>query len=160
MKAVVIGEASGANRDAIMAVYPRHKAVVDRFISRGVVLGIGPFTDGGNMAIFKMREEAEAFSREDPFILEGVVKSFVIKEWRDSLLPEGITPLDIGRLLYAPPCPRGRAALIPRLAVNLLLYHSTPVVHWSDSKSVGAERGRGQHRRSRRVIRVSCCATR
>ena len=88
MKAVVIGEASGANRDAIMAVYPRHKAVVDRFISRGVVLGIGPFTDGGNMAIFKTREEAEVFSREDPFILEGVVKSFVIKEWRDSLLPE------------------------------------------------------------------------
>src|SRR5262245_20574901 len=88
MKAVVIGEPSGASRDAIMAVYPRHKAVVDRFIARGVVLGIGPFTDGGNMAIFKTREDAEAFSREDPFILEGVVKSFVIKEWRDSLLPE------------------------------------------------------------------------
>src|SRR5262249_29563402 len=134
----------------------RHKAVVDRFISRGVVLGIGPFTDGGNMAIFKTREEAEAFSREDPFILEGLVKSFVIKEWRDSLLPEGITPLDIGRLLYAPPCPPGRAAVTPRLAGNLLLYHSTPVVKWSDSP----ERGRGQRRRSRRVIRVSCCATR
>jgi len=88
MKAVVIGEPSGASRDAIMAVYPRHKAVVDRFIARGVVLGVGPFTDGGNMAIFKTREEAEAFSREDPFILEGVVKSVVIKEWRDSLLPE------------------------------------------------------------------------
>ena len=40
------------------------------------------------MAIFKTREEAEAFSREDPFILEGVVKSVVIKEWRDSLSPE------------------------------------------------------------------------
>ena len=88
MKAVVIGEPSGASRDAIMAVYARHKAVVDTFIARGVVLGIGPFTDGGNMAIFKTREEAEAFSREDPFILEGVVKYFVIKEWRDSLLPE------------------------------------------------------------------------
>ena len=88
MKAVVIGEPSGATRDAIMAAYPRHKAVVDRFIARGVVLGIGPFADGGNMAIFKTREAAEAFSREDPFILEGLVKSFVIKEWRDSLLPE------------------------------------------------------------------------
>ena len=88
MKAVVIGESSGASRDAIMAVDPRHKTVVDTFIARGVVLGIGPFTDGGNMAIFKTREEAEAFSREDPFILEGVVKSVVIKEWRDSLLPE------------------------------------------------------------------------
>ncbi len=88
MKAVIIGESSGASRDAIMAVYPRHKVVVDKFIARGVVLGIGPFTDGGNMAIFKTREDAEAFSREDPFILEGLVKSFVIKDWRDSLLPE------------------------------------------------------------------------
>jgi uncharacterized protein YciI len=88
MKAVVIGESSGASRDTIMAVYPRHKAVVDKFIGRGVVLGIGPFADGGNLAIFKTRADAEAFSREDPFILEGLVKSFVIKEWGDALLPE------------------------------------------------------------------------
>jgi len=88
MKAVVIGESSGASREAIMAVYPRHKVVVEKFVARGVVIGIGPFTDGGNMAIFKTREEAEAFSREDPFILEGVVKSVAIKEWRDSMLPE------------------------------------------------------------------------
>jgi len=88
MKAVVIGEPSGASMEAIMAVYPRHKAVVEKFIARGVVLGIGPFTDLGNMAIFKTRAEAEAFSKEDPFILEGLVKSFVIKDWRDSLLPE------------------------------------------------------------------------
>lgn len=88
MKTVVIGESSGASRDAIMAVYPRHKAIVDKYVARGVVLGIGPLGDGGNLAIFKTREAAEAFSREDPFILEGLVKSFVIKEWRDSLLPE------------------------------------------------------------------------
>jgi len=88
MKAVVIGEASGASLEAIMAVFPRHKAVVDKYVAHGVVLGIGPFTDMGNMAIFKTREAAEAFVREDPFILEGLVKSFVIKEWRDSLLPE------------------------------------------------------------------------
>jgi uncharacterized protein len=88
MKAVVIGESSGASMDAIMAVFPRHKAVVDKFIARGVVVGIGPFTDGGNMAIFKTREAAEAFAREDPFILEGLVRSFVIKEWRDGLLPD------------------------------------------------------------------------
>jgi len=35
---------------------------------------------GGNLAIFKTRAEAEAFSKEDPFILEGLVKSFVIKD--------------------------------------------------------------------------------
>ena len=88
MKTVVIGESSGASRDKIMAVYPRHKAVVEKFIARGVVVGIGPFAEGGNMAIFKTRAEAEAFSKEDPFILEGLVKSFVIKDWGDSMLPE------------------------------------------------------------------------
>ena len=88
MKTVVIGEPSGASREAVMAVYPRHKALVDKLIAQGVVLGIGPFTEGGNMAIFRTREAAEAFAREDPFRLEGLVKSYAIREWRDSLLPE------------------------------------------------------------------------
>ena len=39
------------------------------------------------MAIFKTRAEAEGFSKEDPLILEGLLKSFVIKDWGDSLLP-------------------------------------------------------------------------
>jgi len=38
------------------------------------------------MAIFRTREAADAFSKQDPFILEGLVKSFVIREWNDSML--------------------------------------------------------------------------
>ena len=86
MKFVVIGDPSGASMDAIMAIYPRHKAVVDDFVARGEVIGIGPFADLGNMAIFRTREAAEAFTKQDPFILEGVVKSFVIREWNDRML--------------------------------------------------------------------------
>jgi len=86
MKAVVIGEGSGASREAIMAVYPRHKAVVDVFKARGDVVGIGPFADRGNMAIFRSREAAEAFVKEDPFVLEGVVKSYEIRDWNDTML--------------------------------------------------------------------------
>ena len=52
MSFVVIGQSSGATMDQIMAVYPRHKIVVDSFIERGAVIGIGPFSDGGNMAFF------------------------------------------------------------------------------------------------------------
>jgi uncharacterized protein YciI len=88
MKTVVIGESSGTTMESIMAVFPRHKKIVDKFIAQGVVIGIGPFTDRGNMAIFRTREAAEAFSKEDPFILEGLVKSFVIKDWDDSLIPD------------------------------------------------------------------------
>ncbi len=87
MKFVVIGESSGATMDQIMAVYPRHKAVVDDFVARGDVIGIGPFDDRGNMAIFRSREAAEAFVRQDPFILEGLVKSYRLRGWDDSLIP-------------------------------------------------------------------------
>jgi uncharacterized protein YciI len=86
MKAVVIGESSGASREALMAVYPRHKIVVDKFKAQGDVIGIGPFADRGNMAIFRSREAAEAFVKEDPFILEGLVKSFAIRDWNDTML--------------------------------------------------------------------------
>ena len=86
MKAVLIGESSGASMDAIMAVYPRHKVVVEKFKAKGEVIGIGPFADRGNMGIFRTREAAEAFAKEDPFILEGLVKSFVIREWNDTML--------------------------------------------------------------------------
>ncbi|WP_259014524.1 YciI family protein [Emticicia fluvialis] len=88
MKAVVIGEPSGAGMESIMAVYPRHLAVVQKYIETGQVIGIGPFSDFGNMAIFKTRAAAEQFVTEDPFILEGLVKSFTIRDWNDSLLPE------------------------------------------------------------------------
>ena len=87
MKAVVIGEPSGATMETIMSVYPRHKAVVDKYIAQGEVIGIGPFGDKGNMAIFKTRAAAEQFVTEDPFILEGLVKSFVIRDWNDTMLP-------------------------------------------------------------------------
>jgi len=88
MKAVVIGTGTGASMDAIMAVYPRHKAVVDQFIARGEVIGIGPFLDAsrGNMAIFRSREAAEAFVQQDPFRLEGLVQSYEIRDWGDQIL--------------------------------------------------------------------------
>jgi uncharacterized protein len=87
VKAVVIGIGSGTGMDAIMAVYPRHKAVVDQFVARGEVVGIGPFADrSGNLAIFRSREAAEAFVTQDPFILEGLIGSFEIREWADQML--------------------------------------------------------------------------
>ena len=88
MKFVVIGEPSGATMEAIMAVYPRHKTLVDEFIAQGVVIGIGPFSDRGNMAIFKTRAAAEQFAKQDPFLLEGLVKSYVVREWNDTLIRE------------------------------------------------------------------------
>jgi uncharacterized protein len=70
MKAVVIYEPGTASMDAIMAVFPRHKALIDEFDARGEVIGIGAFAGGreGSMGIFKDRTAAEAFVARDPFI--------------------------------------------------------------------------------------------
>ena len=86
MKYVVIGESSGATMDQVMKVYPRHKSLVDQFIACGEVIGIGPFADRGNMAIFRTRAAAQAFIDQDPFALEGLVKSYSIREWNDALI--------------------------------------------------------------------------
>ena len=87
MKSVVIGISSGASMEAIMEAYPRHKAVVDAFVARGEVIGIGPFSDrGGSLAIFRSRDAAEAFVAQDPFVLEGLLESYEIHEWVDQML--------------------------------------------------------------------------
>ncbi len=86
MKHVLIGEGAGNSMDAIMAVFPRHKVVVDAFVARGDVVGIGPFGDGGNMAIFRSKEAAESFAAQDPFILEGLIARYAIRPWMDQLL--------------------------------------------------------------------------
>lgn len=84
----VIGTSAGKPRDEIMAIYPRHKAFLDQFIACGEVVGVGPFTDpgGGNLALFRTRAAAEAFAGSDPFLLEGAVKEYQIKEWGDTML--------------------------------------------------------------------------
>lgn len=87
MKYVVIGASTGAPMAEIMAVYPRHKELVDEFKERGEVIGIGPFSDRGNMGIFRTREAAEEFVRRDPFNLEGLVKEYSIREWNDTTIP-------------------------------------------------------------------------
>jgi hypothetical protein len=84
----VIGSSAGKTRAEIMAVYPRHKAFLEPFVARGEVVGVGPFTDpgGGNMALFRARAAAEAFAQGDPFLLEGLVREYQIKDWGDQML--------------------------------------------------------------------------
>ena len=87
MKYVVIGVGTGASMEAIMKIYPRHKVLVEEFKSRGLVIGIGPFSDRGNMGIFRTRDAAEEFMRRDPFNLEGLVKEYSVREWNDEMIP-------------------------------------------------------------------------
>lgn len=68
--------------------FPAHKARYTDFMQRGLLLSLGPFSDGsGSMAVFTNREAAEEFASADPFVLHGVVSRWEIREWRE------VTPL-------------------------------------------------------------------
>ena len=41
--------------------------------------------DEGAMSIFTMREAAEEFAKGDPFVVHGVVRSWKVLEWNESL---------------------------------------------------------------------------
>lgn len=79
----VIGISAGKSREAVMAVFPRHKEFFDGFVARNEVVGAGPFVDpaGGNLALFRSRAAAEAFAAGDPFRLEGLIQEYQIKDW-------------------------------------------------------------------------------
>jgi len=84
----VLGISAGRSRAEVMEVFPRHKAFLETFIARGEVVGVGPFIDpaGGNMALFRTREAAEAFAQGDPFRLEGLLREYQVKDWADQML--------------------------------------------------------------------------
>jgi uncharacterized protein YciI len=70
--------------------FAAHKARLDEFAGRGSLLMVGTFSnpqEEGSMAIFTTREAAEEFVRGDPFVLEGVVRAWHIREWNEVLSP-------------------------------------------------------------------------
>lgn len=87
MKYVVSYEANPEAAGRIVEVYPRHAARIPEFVPRGLLM-IGPLSDrSGALAIFRDRETAQAFIDGDPFVTEGIVASWSIKEWAESLVP-------------------------------------------------------------------------
>jgi uncharacterized protein len=68
--------------------FPAHSARCDEFHARGTLLMVGTFADPqeeGSMAIFTTREAAEEFVNGDPFVLNGVVRDWHIREWNEAL---------------------------------------------------------------------------
>src|SRR5262245_38741071 len=63
--------------------YPAHRARVDAFHARGELLAVGTWADPreGSMAVFRTRAAAEEFTRDDPFVVNGVVARYEIKDW-------------------------------------------------------------------------------
>src|SRR5207245_11790241 len=76
-----------ADMNRAREVFPAHRAKWQEFVARGELLMIGPFSDPrqGAMRVFATREAAEEFVRVDPFLLEGVVKKWELREWREAI---------------------------------------------------------------------------
>lgn len=66
-----------------------HRAHWPPFQERGELLMIGPFSNPelGAMSIFRTREAAEEFARNDPFVLNGVVRSWEVRAWNEATDP-------------------------------------------------------------------------
>ena len=70
--------------------FPAHKARLDAFHARGELLMVGTFGDPqtqGSMSVFASRGAAEEFAQGDPFVLNGVVKGWEVRDW-DEVLSE------------------------------------------------------------------------
>lgn len=87
MKYVLLYDGA-ADMNRAREVFPAHRATWQEFVLRGELLMIGPFTDPrqGAMGVFATREAAEKFVRLDPFILQGVVKQWELREWREAIV--------------------------------------------------------------------------
>ena len=69
------------------AHFPAHKARLDEFHARGELLMVGTFADPqaqGSMSIFRTRQAAEEFVAGDPFVRNGVVRSWEIRQWNET----------------------------------------------------------------------------
>ena len=67
--------------------FPAHEQRFRQFHAGGTLLMVGPYAnpEEGAMAIFTTREAAEEFARGDPFVVNGVVSSWEIREWNEAL---------------------------------------------------------------------------
>ncbi|MFG2039997.1 YciI family protein [Dactylosporangium sp. NPDC048998] len=90
MKYVVLYTSADDVASRAPAHFPAHKRRLDEFHARGELLLVGAFGDPqreGSMAIFRTRESAEEFVAEDPFVMNGVVSAYEIRDWNEILAP-------------------------------------------------------------------------
>jgi uncharacterized protein YciI len=86
MKYVVFYESADDVASKTPRHFPAHKARLDEFHGQGTLLMVGTFgnpQEEGSMAIFTSRDAAEAFVKDDPFVLNGVVRGWEIREWNE-----------------------------------------------------------------------------
>jgi uncharacterized protein YciI len=67
--------------------FPDHWRRCEDFHARGLLLMVGTFGDPqreGPMASFATRSAAEDFATGDPFVVNGVVSSWRVRQWNEA----------------------------------------------------------------------------
>jgi uncharacterized protein YciI len=77
--------------DAMLKVathFPAHRARLDEFHARGVLVAAGPLGSPPTeaMAIFRTREAAEEFIKGDPFVTNGLVAKWRLLDWNAAFI--------------------------------------------------------------------------
>ncbi|MGZ3236085.1 MAG: YciI family protein [Burkholderiaceae bacterium] len=87
MKAVIFYELAPGGLPKARAYYAAHRARIDAFRARGTLLMIGAFSNSaeGAMGIFTTRAAAEEFIKDDPFVINGVVAKWTVRDWDEVL---------------------------------------------------------------------------
>jgi uncharacterized protein len=87
MKTVMFYEMASDGLSKAMAHIDAHRARLNAFHERGVLLMAGPFANPveGALGIFTNKEAAEEFVHSDPFVINGVVGKWRLVEWNEVL---------------------------------------------------------------------------
>lgn len=87
MKHVLFYESSSDLHAKAQQHFPAHRVRWEEFRSRGTLLMVEPFANAeeGAMAIFTTGEAAQEFAEGDPFVLNGVVSKWYIREWNEAI---------------------------------------------------------------------------
>lgn len=90
MKYVLFYESADDVLTRAPAHFDAHSTRGNEFHERGSLLMYGPFGNPqqeGSMSVFTTREAAEEFAVGDPFVLNGVVRNWFVREWDEVFVP-------------------------------------------------------------------------
>lgn len=87
-KTVMLYEVSPEGMAKAYEHFAAHRARIDEFHQRGVLLMVGPYANPaeGAMGIFTSRAAAEEFVQGDPFVIHGVVARSTLRDWNEALV--------------------------------------------------------------------------
>ena len=88
MKVVMFYEVAQDGIAKAQANFAGHRARLDEFHARRVLLMAGPYANlaEGAMGVFTGRKAAEEFIQGDPFVINGVVGKWSLREWNEVLV--------------------------------------------------------------------------